>query len=231
MGQFIFIVCFAHSGTFSTCNTPVTIWSQRRNQTRSCKSGGFYKCGGFTGLPLCGSGLPLCAVKYFANEEFEKQRYALSIEKYQKFSVAMMASLSVLNMSQQLIVNLCLCLGLMEAGYAVLHGVCSSLQDTCTHVLSTIEINEYLIGFFLNLMDWFFCFRQKACFFFTSCACRAQNNNLSFLKKCCNLHLFWIFDEFSGTSLWRDSPFLCRNFSNSELFPFRQNLEKSNCFL
>eukprot|EP00667_Euglena_gracilis_P000795 EG_transcript_795 len=61
-------------------------------------------------------------VKYFANEEFEKQRYALSIEKYQKFSVAMMASLSVLNMSQQLIVNLCLCLGLMEAGYAVLHG-------------------------------------------------------------------------------------------------------------
>jgi ABC-type transport system involved in Fe-S cluster assembly fused permease/ATPase subunit len=61
-------------------------------------------------------------VKYFANEDWERKRYVKSISDYQKFTVATQASLSLLNLSQQLVIGLCLCLGLFEASYAVLHG-------------------------------------------------------------------------------------------------------------
>jgi len=61
-------------------------------------------------------------VKCFANEKFETDRYEESVARYQQCSVMTQASLSVLNSAQQCVVYVCLCLGLLEAGYAVLHG-------------------------------------------------------------------------------------------------------------
>ena len=49
-------------------------------------------------------------VKYFANEDWERKRYVKSISDYQKFTVATQASLSLLNLSQQVPVEGVCCL-------------------------------------------------------------------------------------------------------------------------
>jgi len=54
-------------------------------------------------------------VKYFTSEEYEKKSFGQSVEKYQSGSVNVAASLSFLNVSQQVLLQTCLATGLCLA--------------------------------------------------------------------------------------------------------------------
>ena len=58
-------------------------------------------------------------VKYFTNETYEVDRFGDAVKSYQKFSVSVSGSLSVLNISQQFVLNTCLATSLVlgAAGY------------------------------------------------------------------------------------------------------------------
>ena len=72
-------------------------------------------------------------VKYFTNEEYEKERFNQAVKGYQKFSVSVQASLSVLNISQQVIVNGCLAGSLVLSAAAYKSGR-MSIGDFVVHV-------------------------------------------------------------------------------------------------
>ena len=59
-------------------------------------------------------------VKYFANEEYEIERYSEAVRDFQTFDVSVRGSLSLLNSSQQLIIQACMCFSLLIASGAIL---------------------------------------------------------------------------------------------------------------
>ena len=59
-------------------------------------------------------------VKYFANEEYEIKRYSEAVREFQTFDVSVRGSLSLLNSSQQLIIQACMCFSLLIASGGIL---------------------------------------------------------------------------------------------------------------
>jgi len=82
-------------------------------------------------------------IKYFTAEEYERREYRTLVEKFQKYSMATQASLSVLNVLQQVIVNFALAGGMIIATWRVLqeHG---ALGDF-------VAVNAYIINVFTPL--------------------------------------------------------------------------------
>jgi len=78
-------------------------------------------------------------VKHFTGEEYERQRFGDSIERYQAGSVNVQASLSFLNITQKLILQICLALSLSLATMGikkridccVAHGCDSGVSECC----------------------------------------------------------------------------------------------------
>jgi len=58
-------------------------------------------------------------VKYFTAEKWESERYVTAVRSYQQYSVALQASLALLNSLQQLIIQTCCCASLCVAAYHV----------------------------------------------------------------------------------------------------------------
>ncbi|CAE7449408.1 Abcb6 [Symbiodinium sp. CCMP2592] len=82
-------------------------------------------------------------VKYFTAENYERAEYRSLVEKFQKTSMATQASLSLLNVLQQLIVNFALCGGMIIATIRVLQ-VHGDLGDF-------VAVNAYIINVFTPL--------------------------------------------------------------------------------
>lgn len=61
-------------------------------------------------------------VKYFTGEDYEVDRFTKSVRQYQKFNSTTQLSLSALNISQQLFINLTVCVTMIIAGRAVVQG-------------------------------------------------------------------------------------------------------------
>ncbi|CAE7612983.1 abcB6 [Symbiodinium natans] len=82
-------------------------------------------------------------VKYFTAERYERSEYRGLVEKFQKTSMATQASLSLLNVLQQLIVNFALCGGMIIATVRVLqvHGSLGTF----------VAVNAYIINVFTPL--------------------------------------------------------------------------------
>lgn len=70
-------------------------------------------------------------VKYFTAEEYERQRFGESILKYQEGSVNVQASLSFLNISQKLILQICLALSLSLATQGIRQRIDCCVAQGC----------------------------------------------------------------------------------------------------
>jgi ABC-type transport system involved in Fe-S cluster assembly fused permease/ATPase subunit len=103
-------------------------------------------------------------VKYFTAEQYEMERFAASIEKYQSSSVQVQASLSFLNISQTFLMQSCLATALVLATYGIrkrtncciangcidgLSECCSNLSDVC----GGMEVGDFIavLTYTLNL--------------------------------------------------------------------------------
>eukprot|EP00435_Cladocopium_sp_Y103_P042440 s69_g11.t1 len=82
-------------------------------------------------------------VKYFTAEDYERREYRSLVESYQKTSMATQASLSFLNILQQLIVNFTLCGGMILATLRVL--------QTNGNLGDFVAVNTYIINVFTPL--------------------------------------------------------------------------------
>jgi len=83
-------------------------------------------------------------VKYFTAEDYERKEYRSLVESFQKTSMTTQASLSMLNILQQLIVNFTLCGGMILATLRVLQDESHSLGDF-------VAVNTYIINVFTPL--------------------------------------------------------------------------------
>lgn len=82
-------------------------------------------------------------VKYFANEEYEVERYTASVKKFQKYSLSTQMSLSLLNTSQSFIMRFCVGACLVVTAYEIFEGR-MDLGDF-------VSINVYLLQLFSPL--------------------------------------------------------------------------------
>lgn len=82
-------------------------------------------------------------VKYFTAENYERREYRSLVESFQKTSMATQASLSLLNILQQLIVNFTLCGGMILATLRVL--------ETSGNLGDFVAVNTYIINVFTPL--------------------------------------------------------------------------------
>lgn len=82
-------------------------------------------------------------VKYFTAEAYEKKRFGSAVSHYQKGSVNVQASLSLLNISQQILLQSCMATALSLAAYGIRQrlqccvetvGCDSALSDCCRAV-------------------------------------------------------------------------------------------------
>jgi len=82
-------------------------------------------------------------VKYFTAEDYERREYSSLVQKFQKYSMATQASLSVLNVLQQLIINFALAGGMLLATSRVLqeHGA----------VGDVVAVSQYIMNMFTPL--------------------------------------------------------------------------------
>lgn len=86
-------------------------------------------------------------VKYFTAEDFERHRFGEAVSRYQAGSVNVQASLSFLNISQQVILKICLAASLSLAALGIRkRSICcletvgceSSISDCCLNVSSDV---------------------------------------------------------------------------------------------
>lgn len=82
-------------------------------------------------------------VKYFTNEKYEVERFTKSVRAFQHFSTSTQASLSLLNIVQQLVMNTTLMAGLLLAGKSVSEGRYS--------VGDFVAVNTYMVQLFTPL--------------------------------------------------------------------------------
>jgi len=82
-------------------------------------------------------------VKYFTNEPFEIKRFGDSVRKYQYYSINVQASLSLLNISQQLIVQATVLGGLALSALSVKSGDID--------VGAFVAVNSYMVNLFTPL--------------------------------------------------------------------------------
>jgi len=98
-------------------------------------------------------------VKYFTAEEYERQRFGNSISKYQEGTVNVQASLSFLNITQKIILQICLALSLSLATVAIrqridcciAHGCESGVSECCQaidqYTCPGMEVGDFVAVF------------------------------------------------------------------------------------
>eukprot|EP00536_Pseudo-nitzschia_multiseries_P004660 jgi/Psemu1/237821/estExt_Genewise1.C_790017 len=100
-------------------------------------------------------------VKYFTGEEYERQRFAVSITRFQARSVNVQASRSVLDISQQLVMQICLALSLSLATMGIKqridccidHG-CDSGVSECCQAIDTATCPGMEVGDFVAVLTF-----------------------------------------------------------------------------
>lgn len=86
-------------------------------------------------------------VKFFTAEDYEKERFANAVARYQTGSVHVQSSLSFLNMSQQVILKLCLAAALALTVHAIqLRQDCCLLEAGCESMLSDCCLESHCGG-------------------------------------------------------------------------------------
>jgi ABC-type transport system involved in Fe-S cluster assembly fused permease/ATPase subunit len=103
-------------------------------------------------------------VKYFTAEQYEKERFGDAVKKYQSGSVQVQASLSFMNITQQLLMQSCLAVSLTLAAYGIKKRIdccvsagCSVGNSQCcsdmSGVCSGMEIGDFVtvLTYTLNL--------------------------------------------------------------------------------
>ena len=100
-------------------------------------------------------------VKYFTAEEYERKRFAESVEKYQTGSVQVQASLSFLNVSQRLILQVCLATALSMAAWGIkkrndccLKMGCDSAISQCCQNMSSETCPGMNVGDFIAVLTY-----------------------------------------------------------------------------
>jgi ABC-type transport system involved in Fe-S cluster assembly fused permease/ATPase subunit len=83
-------------------------------------------------------------VKAFTNEEHEVGRYVDAVSMYQKFNVMVQASLSMLNCTQQVILQSTMCASLVLASHAITSGKTHSIG-------SFVAVQVYVMQLFTPL--------------------------------------------------------------------------------
>ena len=101
-------------------------------------------------------------VKYFTAEQYERKRFSDAVKHYQQGSVNVQASLSFLNISQQIIMQLCLATSLSLAAYGIQqrHDCCveemgcdSGISDCCQET-SRLECPGMEVGDFVAVLTY-----------------------------------------------------------------------------
>lgn len=86
-------------------------------------------------------------VKFFTAEDYEKERFASAVGRYQTGSVHVQASLSFLNMSQQVILKVCLAASLALTVHAIqLRQECCIQEAGCDSMLSDCCLQSHCGG-------------------------------------------------------------------------------------
>mmetsp|Transcript_21340 Transcript_21340/g.42805 ORF Transcript_21340/g.42805 Transcript_21340/m.42805 type:complete len:925 (-) Transcript_21340:114-2888(-) len=134
--------------TYITWTILVTLWRKKfRKQVAKSDNDWHDKC--------TDSLINFETVKYFTAEEYEKKRFGASVEKYQSGSVQVQASLSFLNISQQMMLQGCLATSLSLAVISIrdrqnccISAGCTDGNSDCCSELSAIcpglEIGDFV---------------------------------------------------------------------------------------
>ncbi|KAL7469682.1 hypothetical protein ACHAXS_009936 [Conticribra weissflogii] len=147
--------------TYITWTILVTLWRKKfRKQVAKSDNDWHDKC--------TDSLVNFETVKYFTAEEYEKKRFGASVEKYQSGSVNVQASLSFLNISQQMMLQGCLATSLSLAVISIRDrqnccisagctdgnsNCCSDLSDICPglEIGDFVSVLTYTINLFMPL--------------------------------------------------------------------------------
>jgi ATP-binding cassette, subfamily B, heavy metal transporter len=100
-------------------------------------------------------------VKFFTAEDYERRRFGESVEKFQSGSVAVQASLSFLNISQQLILQLCLATALSLSALGIkqrldcciAHGCEAGVSDCC-QAIDNKTCPGMAVGDFVSVLSY-----------------------------------------------------------------------------
>jgi ATP-binding cassette, subfamily B, heavy metal transporter len=102
-------------------------------------------------------------VKYFTAEDYEKQRFADAVSRYQVGTVHMQGSLSILNSSQQLLLQTCMATALSLAALGIkermdccmeVAGCESTLSECCRNVDAAICPGGLQVGDFVTVLSY-----------------------------------------------------------------------------
>lgn len=98
-------------------------------------------------------------VKYFTNEKYESERYAESVQKYQTQDVNVKASMSFLNVTQQVLLQACLATCLSLAVVSIRGRMDCCIAEGCTDGNSTCCSNSTIctgleIGDFISVLTY-----------------------------------------------------------------------------
>jgi len=100
-------------------------------------------------------------VKYFTAEDYELRRFGESVRRYQAGSVQVQASLSFLNISQRLVLQICLAVALCLSALGIQqratccydHGCASAVSDCC-QTLTSQECPGMQVGDFVAVLTY-----------------------------------------------------------------------------
>jgi len=109
------VTCFVSVAVYAVVTIKLTLW---RKQYRSKMN----KADNAWHDKLTDSLVNYETVKYFTNEEYEVGQFLLAVDSYQVSNVEVLASLSALNISQQVILNGCLIGALILSAVAIHNG-------------------------------------------------------------------------------------------------------------
>lgn len=109
------LVCFVSVGVYAVITVKLTLWRKKFRSAMNRADNEWHD-------KLTDSLVNFETVKYFTNEEFEATRFLGAVGKYQANNVDVLFSLSVLNITQQAILNGCLIGALILSGLAIKDG-------------------------------------------------------------------------------------------------------------
>uniref|UniRef100_A0A7R9U7Y8 ATP-dependent transporter ycf16 n=2 Tax=Pinguiococcus pyrenoidosus TaxID=172671 RepID=A0A7R9U7Y8_9STRA len=130
------VLCFVSVLVYAIITVKLTLW---RKQFRSRMN----KADNEWHDKLTDSLVNYETVKYFTNERYEVQRFLNAVYNYQAFNVEVLASLSALNVTQQLILNSCL------IGALVLSAI--AIQDGTMDIGNFVAVNTWVLNLFTPL--------------------------------------------------------------------------------
>mmetsp|Transcript_32097 Transcript_32097/g.83228 ORF Transcript_32097/g.83228 Transcript_32097/m.83228 type:complete len:806 (+) Transcript_32097:23-2440(+) len=130
------VFCLFSLELYALVTIQVTLWRKKFRESMAKHDNEFHD-------RMTDSLINFETVKYFTNEEYERIRYRSAVSKYQSKSMATQASLSVLNIVQQIIVNITVGGGLLFAVWSVSRGTMD--------FGSFVAVNVYVLNLFQPL--------------------------------------------------------------------------------